>query len=503
MSRLLSAALALSLAAPAFAQTVDEKGAAALSDSLARYIGRKAIEEKLVTVAPGGDGYAVTVDFRAMVGLMPKQGPLKVDVAPYTIMVKPRGDGSWDVSSDSPWDGSFEVERSGKAPQTTRFSIKDSRFAGVYDPDMAAFVSGTSSMSAMSMVSRDGTQDAEVATGPATATFGAAKAANGGVDFTMSQKIADFVETLRVDDPESGLKFPLTVRSPEMAIDASGTGVRSKALLDLLAFGVAHGEEARKAVNQNELKQLLLAALPLWEKAQGSYGFRDFAVESPLGTFGASQFGVTAAADGISQNGRIDYTVKASGLKVPDGLVPAWSAPLLPTEVQFSFGGANLDLDTMARKAIAEFDLGRQPPLPEDFGDTVAAGFMAKTPKVVIGHSVVRSSAAEVAFEGEVTFPEGTEKPDIAATVDVAGYDRIVDTLQAAAGTMPDLAQYVPVALAIKGFGKTLPDGRIEWAVNGKPDGSVTVNGVLVKPADPPAGDDEADGSSQDDGEAE
>jgi hypothetical protein len=84
-------------------------------------------------------------------------------------------------------------------------------------------------------------------------------------------------------------------------------------------------------------------------------------------------------------------------------------------------------------------------------------------------------------------------------TVDVAGFDKIVEGLQEAAKSEPEVAQYVPVALMVKGFGKTLTDGRMEWAINAKPDGSVLVNGVMLKPADPVEDDSIDDGDSGDD----
>ena len=170
-------------------------------------------------------------------------------------------------------------------------------------------------------------------------------------------------------------------------------------------------------------------------------------------------------------------------------MLPTWSVSLLPTDIELNFGGANLDLDTMARKAIDTFDLNKEPPLPADFGDKIGAEFLAKSPKVLIEPSIIKNKDTEVAFKGEVRFPfdkpDPTKKPDIDMTVTVSGYDKIVETLQEAAKTTPDATNAVAAALAMKGFAKTLPDGRIEWVLNGKSDGSVMVNGVTVKGPDP------------------
>lgn len=481
MKRVLPFALVLAFSAPAFAQTVDNQGAKQLSENLSRYVGKQAIEKGVLKVAAEGDAYKVTVDFKALVEALPDQKLLKFDVAPYALMVKPRSDGSWGVSMDFSQSASFEINGP-EGLQSTEFTIKDGKGSGVYDPDLAAFTSAVSTMAGMTMTSKDAKQQANVSVGAGTATVAATKSTNGGIDFTATQKVSSFAETIKFDDPNSGLNFPVTVKSPELSVDANGKGVRTKPLLDLLAFAVANEDEARLKANQGELKSLLLAALPLWERLDGTYGFKDFAVESPIGNFGATNLSTAFGMDGIAQDGKINYAIKASGLTVPKQILPSWSVALLPTDIDLNFGGANIDLDSLAKKTIETLDLNKNPPLPADFGDQISADFLAKAPKVVIGHSTVKNSDIEVALEGEMTFPG--EKPDATVTIDVAGYDKIVESLQTAAKTEPDAAQYFPVVLAIKGFGKTLPDGRMEWAINAKPDGSVTVNGATIKGAD-------------------
>ena len=495
MNRALPFAFLLALSAPAFGQTVDGPGAKQLSEDLSRYVGKQALDKGILKVSAEGDAYKIVFDFKALVGSLPEQKLLKFDVAPYALIVKPRSDGSWDVSMDFSQSASFEFNGP-EGLQSTQFSIKDGKGSGVYDPNLAAFTSGTSSMAGMTMASKDAKQHVEASAGAATATIAATKSATGGVDFTTSQKVSNFVETINFDDPESGLKFPVNVKSPELSVEASGKGMRTKPLLDLLAFAVANEDEATLKANQAQLKSLLLAALPVWEHVEGTYGFKDFAVESPVGNFGATQLSTAFGSDGVAQNGKITYGIKASGLTVPQQLLPSWSVALLPTDIDLNFGGANIDLDSMAKKAIEAFDLNQDPPLSADFGDKLKADFMAKTPKVVLGHSTVKNKDTEIALEGEMTFPG--EKPEASMTVDVTGFDKLVDGLQAAAKSEPEVAQYVPVALMVKGFGKTLPDGRIEWVVNAKADGSVMVNGVMVKPADP-AVDDSVDDEGGDD----
>ncbi|RWI91032.1 hypothetical protein [Mesorhizobium sp.] len=500
MKRVLPLVFILAFSAAAVAQTVDSQGAKQLSDNLARYFGKQAFEKGVLKVSVEGDAYKIAVDVKALVSALPEQKPFKIDLAPYALMVKPRSDGFWDVTSDFSHTMSFEFNGP-EGPQSMQVSVKDGKGSAVYDPNLAAFTSGASSMAGMTMTSREAKQQADVTAGAGTATIAATKSANGGVDFKATQKVSSFVETIKMDDPNSGMNFPVTLKTPELSVDANGKGVRTKPLLDLLAFAVANEDEAKLKANQAELKSLLLAALPVWERIDGNYSFKDFEVESPVGKFAAKQFSTAFAMDGISPNGRVDYSIKASGLTIPQQALPAWSVALLPTDIDLNFGGANIDLDTMARKTIEAFDLNKNPSLPDAFGKALVEDFKAKKPKIVFGHSTVKNGGIEVAMEGEVYFPD-SKKADGSVTIDVAGYDRIVDALKEAAKSDEQMVQAFPFALAVKGFGKTLPDGRLEWVINTKADGSIVVNGAMLKGPDK-VQDDSAgqdDNSSGDDG---
>ena len=486
--------LVLAVSAPAWGQTVDSQGAKQLSDDLSRYVGKQAINEGILKVSLEGDAYKITFDLKAIAAELPKQDLPKFDFPPYTLVVKPRGDGSWDVSSDFSTSGSFEVSNpDGQA--SAQIAIKDGKFTGVYDPKLAAFTSGASSMAGMTMTSRMPRQVTDFSVGSGSSKFSARESAKGGVDLNLTQAVADFGETVKIDDRAVG-----AIKASDLAVDVTAKAIRTKTFLDLLAFAVAHEDQDRVKADQAELKALLLAALPLWERIDGTYTFKKLAIETYAGDFGATQLSTAFGADGIEQNGKLDYAIKASGLTFPQ-IFPGWTATLLPTDIDLNFGGANIDLDSMAKKAIEAFDLNRDPPLSAEFGDQLKADFMAKTPKVVIGHSTVKNKDMEIALEGEMTFPgQAPEmKPDANLTVDVAGFDKVVANLQEAAKSEPEVGQYVPAALMVKGFAKTLPDGRLEWVVNTKADGSVTVNGVMLKPADPAVDDGIDDGDSGDD----
>lgn len=499
MKRVLPFALLITCSTPAFGQTVDSEGAKQLSDNLAHYFGNKLFDIGFVKVSVDGDAYKLAFDFKPLVELLGQQDGIKLDFTPYALSTKPRGDGSWDVSGNLAPEGSMEFNGP-QGPQSMKMAIKGGKFIGVYDPELAAFTSGSSSLDGMSMTSQDAVQRTEVVSGAGTATISAVKGANGGVDFSVAQTIANFDETVITDYPNNGQKLLLTFKSPALSVDAKGKGLRTKPLLELSAFAVNNEDEAKVKANQAELKTRLLSALPLWERIDGSYSFKDVTIGSPVGSFGAANSSVVFGMDGIARNGTINYGLKASGLSIPQNLIPAWSVALLPTDIDLNFGGANIDLDTMVRKAIEALDLNNSPALSPAFGDELKAGFLANGPKVVIAHSTVKNGSVEVALEGDMTFPAG-DKPDANLTVDVAGYDKIVASLQEAAKTDPQASQAFTGALAIKGFAKTLPDGRVEWVINAKHDGSVSVNGAMLKGPDPVL-EDNSDSAAPDEGAA-
>jgi len=474
---------------PAFAQAVDPQGAAQLQESLSHYVGKTAFDKGVLKIAVDGDAYKIDLDVKALLALMPEAAKVKAEFTPYALRVKPRADGDWDVGGDVMPSGKVEFDGP-EGPQKAEWTIAAGKFSGVYDPDLATFSAATGSYGSMKMVSTDPLTRTEASTGAGSFNLTAGPAAGSqGVDFTSAQTMADFMETINFTTPDAQMPFPIVLKSPQYAIDAKGTGFRSKPMLDLLAFFVANAEEAKIKANQAELKTLLLAALPLWDNLAGAGGFTDLSVPTPMGEFGAAQLALNFDFDGVTQNGELGYGFKLAGLKVPPQAVqmaPAWAVSLLPTDLEINLGGANLNLDGPARKAIEAMDLTREPPLPEAVSSQIEADFKANLPKFIIGRSFVKNADTEISTTGEVTFPTANpEKPDVNMTVEATGYDKMVEVIQNASATDTQAQQAFPVLLAVKGFAKTLPDGKLQWIVNVKPDGSVLINGGMVKGPDP------------------
>jgi hypothetical protein len=468
----------LFLATPAFA---DAAGAQRLADDLARYVGHAAFEKHILSVSPEGDAYKITVDFKALTAAVSPMDPgAKIALTPLTLLVKASPDGTWDVNSDSWPAGSIEFDGP-QGHQSTQWSLDRAKFNGVFDPALGGFRTGTASQNGMSLSSKEDKQEVHATIGAGTATMSGVPAAGGGMDFTLTEAFADFVEDLQVADPSSGASMPMKMKASKLSIEASARGYRTRALLDLVAYAVNAAEKNLKPPAE-EVRQQLRPVLPIWDHLDAAYSFADFLVETPVGAFGASTMGVGMGLDGAIQNAAMNYKMSAAGLSAPMELVPTWAQPLLPTDFDINVGAVGLNLDSAAQKLVENLDITRDPPVPQEVMDQIGAEFMTNPPKVVISKSSVRNKDTEVVAEGEVTFPAG--KPEAKIAFEVAGYDKIITAIEASAKDHPENAQILPVALAAKGFAKTLPDGKLRWELTVKGDGSVSVNGVTLKGPD-------------------
>ena len=183
----------LALGVPAFGQTVDSQGASRLTEALSRYVTSDAFGKGVLAVTVDGDAYKITVDFTALAALMPKQDLAKFEIGAYSFKVKPRGDGKWDVAGDLIPNGSLEANGP-DGLQKMQWTVVDGKFEAVYDPELAAFVSGSGSQTGLTMRSSDPKSQMDASIGAGTLTMEGTVSATGGVDFTSKQTMNDFLE---------------------------------------------------------------------------------------------------------------------------------------------------------------------------------------------------------------------------------------------------------------------------------------------------------------------
>ncbi|MBA8880239.1 hypothetical protein [Phyllobacterium myrsinacearum] len=513
MRKLLLMSCVMAFSSPAFAQTIDAKGADQLANTLSKYFGKTALKKGILKVTPDADAYRITFSTDAFLKSMPKQDYFKGNFGDYSILTKPLADGTWNVTSAAMPAGSFEVNGP-KGPESFQWSIGNGNWTGVFDPKIGTFAKSNFSYDSFKLTATTPEQDIDASATESKGEMIASAAATGGIDLNMTQTAKNFSETISTKLPtaetapedESATPNPLAtgepikivVRGGEVGTTAESKGFRNNEFMDLWTFFIAHSDEKKlKKPEQVELKKKLSALLPLWEKLKGEYHFKDFAVETPMGNFAAQNISQDMTFDGISKNGAYHYAVRTNGLKYPPLPIPEWGVPFLPTDVELTIGTTGVDLDTVVKGAIEDMDLEREKVLSEEFETRTAAQFLMAPPKLVISKSLVRTADAELTVEGEVTFTG--LKPESHTTWEMAGFDKVVERLNKAAETDEDIKNSIVFVKLAKDFGTPIDGGKIQWIVDQKADGSVAINGNPVKGPDPvvePGSDDAIDSTA-------
>lgn len=475
---------------PAPAGTAD--GAKAVIDGLVPFLGRGAFDGGIVKVDPDPAGYRMSVDLQSLFDKV-KSADAELRLSPYSFVVSRRDDGNWNVFSDAKLDVGLKNTLNG-VEQTFAYEIGPQRFKGVYSPAIASFLSGSGGIDRLTMKATDAASDIAADFGKATFELTGSPAADGAANLSMRQTLSGFSETVKVkegpDVPPGGVSLDFKAKAGD--INFSLAAVRSRQLLDLYSFFVTHPEyaapapdKAKLAAGQDELKARIRAAFPLWNRLDGDYVLSGLEVGSQFGRFTADSFRFAFGTAGLSKAGSVTYAFGFRGLGVSSPAVPAWAATLLPKTLDLRLRLDNLDLQTPADIALADLDVARPEPIGEDARLRISETFTNNPPRFVMEPSSIEAEDLKLAMSG--SFAVGDGKP--AATMDItaAGLDKAIATLQGAAEKQPEINQVVGGLSIAKGFGKSLPDGRVQWVVDASSDGSVKVNGFQIKPPDPVA----------------
>lgn len=472
-----SAAFAQDTASSAVPGT--EAGAKTLASDLAAYVSQSALDKGIVKVTPDPAGYRIAIDLKPLLGAI-EGFPGSIQIAPYSLVVNPVGDGTWSVDGGDAIAVAFDVTIGGKR-QTTKYDVGPGRFQGIFSPELGTFLTTMARYEGGKVESSEGGTEVKASFGRMTYEMLARKTGTGVVDFTGNQGIADFSETVTaaLDPAAPDQKIPITFSLAGIDAASKGTGVKSRAMMDLWAFAVAHADGTKLAAEQTRLKTLLTDALPLWNTIDGTYDAKGLKVDTPYATFNARKLSQHLGGDGIKSSGNYSYSLGFEGLDVASPLLPAWAKSLIPQDLLLTAKATGIDLDSPARILIDDLDVTRpDKPFSDEASQKVLDGFKARPPRIVIEPSRLKSADFDVEMEGNFTF-EGAQ-PEMTFSVDVAGLDTAIKKLQDAGAADPTALQAAGGLSMAKGFGKALPDGHTEWVLSSAADGSFSVNGVQL-----------------------
>lgn len=463
---------------PAFATPVTADGAQSLRTVFEAYLGKGQPGQPPVRVTPAGDSYTISLDLRALASPLAAAG-VTVTVAPYEMKVKPMSDGLWQVSG-----GNFPPVHIAIKDQTITLVMEGMSFEGLFDPKIKSFVFNETRLQALRMAAQaPGFQQSRL-DGPTNVQFTAAASGPGAVSVNVTQTVENirqvytFSKKGQTSDPTS-----VSVLIGPMNVAATIDSLRLESLLDLWAFFVANHSKPAIQANFETLRGKLKAAMPLFNALSQTGTVKDITVTTPFGPAKLGTFGGTLEMNGLRPDGRVRTQISFDGLSLPpavaNGMLPPWSKGLLPTAATFDLTVTQYNLAVAANMILDNL----RPDMPKSESDALGRrAAMAIAPggrvKIAIGNSRIRSDMLDVEFSGDIDVNIPVPKARIVARA--KGFDETIRALQPFVEKDKKLQQAMLGMIAAKGFGKALPDGRLEWVVEVDPAGTASVNGFKV-----------------------
>ncbi len=481
----LTAALILSAAPGAMAAATSEE-AGRLTQVLEKYIGRNPADQPpIYTVEPKGDSYVFTVNADRVFALLAKFGANKISMppTPWSIELTPRPDGKWALKYGQ--DLSFSLNM---PDGVSTFKMEGVNGAGVFDPSIPGVISDSSSIARISGDSHSASPDVakmnmtRLSTGYHSDVTGAA-IAPGVETAKVHQTIASTAQHLTLDRPApaGGAKpapIDIDLAIGPVTVDAALNGMRNRALLDLWAFIVAHPSKEALRDAQVDLKALIRAALPLFDRIEGAVEATAVAVNSPVGKFAVANFTAGMGLNGVTSEGAFSEKFAAKGIEIPAGLVPPWAKDLTPREAALEFAVTGFDPARAAEAVIAAANLEETPAVKQDVMASVAGKLLPQgAVDVKLSGVRVATSAYSVTLDGQLKVTPGV-MPTGAITIRAKGLDAVQKILTEGAKTDPNAATAVAGLAIARGMAKPGPDGTSVWEIASTPDGKMTVNGA-------------------------
>jgi hypothetical protein len=309
--------------------------------------------------------------------------------------------------------------------------------------------------------------------------------APGIIDATSTYAFTDIKEkiSMKPKDPAAvaGMPLEFTLSAPSAAYVTEGKGVRMAAVQELLAFFVARPSKDLIIADQAALKDMLKAAVPFFESVKTSGKSENVVVSSAFGQVSMASFDFAASLGGAVKNGNFQESFGVTGLVLPQGILPAWTAELMPQNFKLDFGATDFDLETTLNLILANLDLAKDPPLPADMQmQLLQAVIPSGNVTLAINPSEISSTLYKLALDGSLKAGPAS-MPTGKATIRLTGIDQIQQKLQSAAATDSTAQSILGPMMMAKGFGKVEADGSVSWVVESGPTpGSILVNGLDV-----------------------
>ena len=474
--------LALCLFTTAESAEINQDGANAVKETLTKLLPEELAKSGLITVNPAGTRYEVIYD---LAKLLAKADPATLTVkglTPFSMFTTPLDSGLWNIEGDNNFNVSGHFKGPDQKPTDFTYSIASLVYTGVFDPAISYLRSGSFAAKDIKISSKSETEEVHASIASMDQKLSSADSAggNGRVDFVGTGSMSAFVEQV------SGLQMPpVEIRADSVDVEAKVNGLPAKQIREMVFFVLDHLDQDQLSPEESDkIKGIVKDAFPLLTSFSETIGVNNLTVSSEMGKGGAKAFGYNLAIDGPSDAVRFGFGFNAQEISLDTPLMPANYATFMPTDFDFQLALPNLDFASLG-DALMTFDFNDK--APEKTGEEMGKKLFrdglltVEFPKIS-----AKSGVYDVDVTGKIEGRVDTEKDySMEATILARDLDKTIAAVQELAKTDPDLNQVSFGIMMVKGFAKTDPDGRSRWDISIGRDGAISVNGQVVKEADP------------------
>ncbi len=469
----LAVASFIALSGTAYAASQDE--ANQIKAAFEKYL---TAEPGVVTVAVVGDAYDLTLDFNPFITKV-KQPEFAASISPQTFRIVPQGSGKWQVDQNQP----VSVQVKAGSAFSIDYKINGLKFSGIFDEALAGFASNSYEATSLETLQNivDPTNNTKQITKTSLSGFkGENKStlsASGGIDFSGAYSTGNAASESTIDSANGPFKIAYTTNST--TADYSGVNFRNRDFLALIAWFVARPSPEAIKKDQNELRTLVKAALPLFDsiKMTGKVGKVDVTTSVGSGSLSGADFAVDM--NGLTKDGKLREAISLNGITLPDGILPPWSKPVLPTDVSIDFAVSGFNAADPIGLIIDNLDLSAQPPLKAGMEmQLLGMALPNGTFQIALNPGSIKSPTYELTYDGSVNVSLGGP-PAGKGTLKMKGFDQTLQALQQAAASDPSVNQVIGPMMAARGFSKQEGD-LLVWNIETTGQGGVLVNGIDV-----------------------
>ena len=456
------------LAAPA---TADE--AARLLALFQTYIGA---EPGVVTVEPAGDAYRATFDFAPFIAKA-SSDTFTGTITPYVMTLTDNENGTWSTSTDQAFAADFVVP----GIATVSYKMASIKGTAIFDETLAAFSTSRTDFEGIS-ISQNTTvadQPPQVSTTVAESGYYASSAVAStvkGVDTTVEYALINYSQSMAIPTMPGATPSDVQIAAASYGATGALKGFEPDAFYKLIAWFVAHPSEAAIKADQAGLKAVLTDGMPFFQNLDTTGAMEAVTIGTPVGVFAADRIGIAVTANGLIADGLFREAITVSGLTVPEGVLPAWSAGLVPTDFGIDVTGSGFDAAAPAAAFISALDLTNPEPIDPAVKAQIMASFLPKgTVDITLAPGSVTSDMYDLTYQGAMTAGPGG-MPVGTAKVTMTGMDAVLAALQA--GPPEVTGQMVPMLGMAKGMAAPGENGALVWDIDASTPGTLLVNGV-------------------------